>query len=98
MLHSLPNISELKQAYTKFHIQERFGITFHPYASVCPPVAARRARCLAKIVNDESGVPRSFNGTTEEPEGYSPQQFRTAYNVSGVAIGQPIIGIIDAFG
>jgi subtilase family serine protease len=100
-LNPLPidrTVADERALYAKLHIQERFGFTFHPYASVCPAATPQSVRCLAKVVTDEAGVPLSFDRAAGDITGYSPKQLRSAYGVSGVASGQPIIGIVDAYG
>lgn len=91
-----PSVPAARALYAKLHIEERFGITFHPYASVCPAVAPGSARCFAKVITDEAGVPLSHRGL--DIRGYGPKQLRAAYSVPGAASGQPIIGIVDAYG
>ena len=87
-----------RELYARLRIQERYGIAFRPYATVCNDRRHGVANCLARIITDERGVPLSFGGTNADIEGYGPRDLRAAYDVPGVAPGRPIIGIVDAYG
>jgi subtilase family serine protease len=91
-------VAQERQLYARLHIQERLGIPFRQYARVCNDNRPSVANCLAMVVTDDNGVPLAFDASTQTVRGYSPKQFRAAYGVSGVASGQPIIGIVDAYG
>lgn len=91
-------VKQERALYAKFRLEERYGIPFQPYASVCPKAAVGRMHCLAKIVTDPSGTPLSFDPAKQTLPGMTPEQLRAAYGVSGVAAGLPIIGIVDAYG
>ncbi|HEX4295430.1 MAG TPA: hypothetical protein VHZ29_14935, partial [Rhizomicrobium sp.] len=91
-----PSVPAQRELYAKLHVKERFGIVFHPYASVCPDDARHLPRCMAKVVTDESGVPLRFRSSAIG--GYSPQQLRSAYGITGIANGTPIVAIVDAYG
>jgi subtilase family serine protease len=91
-------VPQERELYAKLRIQERYGITFRPYATVCNDRRRGVANCLAKIITDERGIPLSFGGANADIEGYGPKDLRAAYDVPGVAPGRPIIGIVDAYG
>jgi subtilase family serine protease len=91
------SVARERSLYQKLHIQDRYGIVFHPYASVCRGHARKSANCAAKIVTDDSGTPLTFDPAKQDLPGYSPKELRAAYGVSGVATGQPILGIVDAY-
>src|SRR3990167_6614203 len=64
------------------------------HVPVCPgPGGPDNANCHARVVADKGGHPLA----TTSPTGYSPEQFRTAYNLPSSAIGTPIIAIVDAY-
>ena len=90
-------VAQERELYAKLHIQERYGVAFRPYARVCNDPRPGVANCLAMIVTDDDGVPLAFDPNKQEVPGFSPKQLRAAYGVSGVASGQPIIGIVDAY-
>jgi subtilase family serine protease len=83
--------------YAKLHIEERYGIVFHPYASVCAKRTRHAARCFAKVLTNDAGLPLTFDPAKQDLPGYTPKQLRAAYGVSGVANGAPIIGIVAAY-
>lgn len=67
------------------------------HVPVCPgPVSAGDARCHAHVAlptqKPGSGI------TSTKPVGYGPKEFRSAYNLTGLASnGHPIIAIVDAY-
>jgi subtilase family serine protease len=91
-----PSISVQRAAFEKNPEYKRFGFTFHPYASVCPKQHPGFARCAAKVLVDDRGVP--LPSDPAKVSGYSPADLRSAYNLTGVASGLPIIGVVDAYG
>jgi subtilase family serine protease len=90
-------VARERALYKKLHIQERYGITFHAYASLCRDRRRAVANCGAKILTDDSGTPLTFDPAKQDVPGYSPKELRAAYGVTGVANGLPIIGIVDAY-
>lgn len=92
-----PSISAQRAAFEKNPEYKRFGFTFHPYASVCPAQHPGFTRCTAKVLVDDRGVPLPSD-PRKKPAGYTPADLRSAYNLTGVAPGLPIIGIVDAYG
>lgn len=64
------------------------------HAPVCPGAANEdSARCYARVIVDDKGNPK----TTSTPNGYGPAQFRTAYNLSGVASSTRTIAVVNAY-
>lgn len=92
------SVESERRLYAKLHIEERYAIAFHPYASLCRDRSPGVANCLAMIITDDSGTPLSFDPAKQTLPGYSPKELRAAYSVTGVASGQPIVGIVDAYG
>jgi subtilase family serine protease len=91
------SVPKEQKVYKRLHIEERFGIAFRPYASVCPDQGPGTARCGAKVITDDAGVPLAFD-IDSKPLGYSPAQLHAAYNLPAMATDIPIIGIVDAYG
>jgi subtilase family serine protease len=61
---------------------------------VCPgPASPGDARCHARVVVDEHGVPQA----AVLPAGYGPAQFLGAYNLSGTVSANTTIAIVDAY-
>jgi subtilase family serine protease len=65
-----------------------------PHMRVCDTDLPDEAHCHAHVIVDTSGTPK----TVMAPRGTSPQQFLSAYGLSGqAASGHPIIAIVDAY-
>ncbi len=64
-----------------------------PHAAVCVAGDPDSARCHARVVVDEHGLPKAVTA----PSGYGPVQFLGAYNLSGTAGSNQTIAIVDAY-
>ncbi|MBI3396973.1 S53 family peptidase, partial [Candidatus Woesebacteria bacterium] len=60
---------------------------------VCPGENKGDFRCHARVITDSKGNPK----ITTTPSGYGPQQFRSAYNLSGITSTNQTIAIVDAY-
>ena len=78
------------------------------HAPVCPgPAAAGDARCHARVVTDDQGLPlvaaargnsKGGGSGSSLPPGYGPAQFQTAYRLPSLSAGSgQTIGIVDAY-
>jgi len=60
---------------------------------VCLPGGSDAARCHARVIVDEHGKPQASTA----PVAYSPNQLRSAYNLTGLGSPSQVIAIVDAY-
>ena len=80
-------------AFTAARTRENFGVNFRPHRMVCD-ASGDEVHCDARVVTDGRGNP---DVTPKVVSGTTPVQLLRAYNLSGLAVGTPIIAIVDAY-
>jgi len=73
---------------------QKFGKQFRPHRQVCTDGAAGNVHCHARVVTDDTGSPLASGVPSTA---LTPAQLLSAYGLSGIASGVPIIAIVDAY-
>lgn len=76
------------------HGDLRLGVANNPHKRVCTDAKDGQANCHARVITDSRGSPAASPNLVS---GYGPQQFLGAYGLSGLASGNPIVAVVDAY-